>query len=577
ADPAAQAAPRQVPAAAGGAPRPPARAVGGVALPAHAERRHHRPGGRDRRDVDHLATRRRHAPRHPRAGRLLHRRRVRRVPRRDGVRPGRQERAVPPGHRLLGPGGRVVRRSVVDHAHHQRRAAGPAARGHDLHDGDRRPDHRGGRRGHGPPPGRRALMAPGREPPGPRREPRPGGLEDAPEVPPDAGAHRQHQPGAARADHGDAGGARLRAGAAGGGPLRRGEPGPHPHVPVGGPADGLHVPDRAARDQRIERGGDLVRRGPHLPGRDDGRLARRLPQLLHPHPHRRDDGDVRGDHGAPGGGVRGADPAGARHTDLRARAARARRCAQGAGLRRAPRRRLRLPGCRVPGPRRHHPPLPAGPDHRHHREHRVGQDDPRQPRGTAGRRHHRCCPRGWRRRARARPGGALAADRPRPPEALPLLGDGGHEPQVRQARRHRRGAVGGARGRAGPGLRGGDARRPRRRGRTGRFQRLRRPAPAPRHRPGAGPPARGLPVRRLVLRPRPGHGRPPPGRTRPPHPGRDGPRGRPAGVDHRRCRPDPRPRGRGAGGPRQPRGPAGHVPHLRRDRGLPGLHPGGSM
>ena len=64
------------------------------------------------------------------------------------------------------------------------------------------------------------------------------------------------------------------------------------------------------------------------------------------------------------------------------------------------------------------------------------------------------------------------------------------------------------------GLRAGDARRPRGPHRAGRHERLRRPAPAAVDRPGARPPAGDLPVRRLVLGPRPGHRRPPARRAR---------------------------------------------------------------
>ena len=60
------------------------------------------------------------------------------------------------------------------------------------------------------------------------------------------------------------------------------------------------------------------------------------------------------------------------------------------------------------------------------------------------------------------------------------------QPALRQARRHRRGAVGGARDRPGRRLRRGDARRAGRADRPGRHQRLRRPAPAAGDRPGAG-------------------------------------------------------------------------------------------
>ena len=63
-----------------------------------------------------------------RPGRLPDRRRLLRGPRRDGLRARRPSVAVPPGDRLLGPRGRVVRCAVADHPHHQRRAAGADAR-----------------------------------------------------------------------------------------------------------------------------------------------------------------------------------------------------------------------------------------------------------------------------------------------------------------------------------------------------------------------------------------------------------------------------------------------------------------
>ena len=71
-------------------------------------------------------------------------------------------------------------------------------------------------------------------------------------------------------------------------------------------------------------------------------------------------------------------------------------------------------------------------------------------------------------------------------EAVPVLRHRRLQPALRQAGRHRRGAVAGAGGRAGPRLRRADARRPGRADRPGRHQRLRRPAAAPGHRPGAG-------------------------------------------------------------------------------------------
>ena len=75
----------------------------------------------------------------------------------DGFRARRPPRPVPPGDRLLGPGGRHVRRPVADHPHHQRRAADPDG-GRDVHDDDGRGAADDGDRGRaGGPRRRRAL------------------------------------------------------------------------------------------------------------------------------------------------------------------------------------------------------------------------------------------------------------------------------------------------------------------------------------------------------------------------------------------------------------------------------------
>ena len=122
-----------------------------------------------------------------------------------------------------------------------------------------------------------------------------------------------------------------------------------------------------------------------------------------------------------------------------------------------------------------------------------------------------------RRRPRAVTRPAVEPHRARAAAAVPVLRDGGEQPALRQARRHRRRAVGGARDRPGRRLRRSDAGRARRADRAGRHERLRRPAPASGDRPGARAPARDLPVRRLVLGARPGDRRPPAGGARAVH------------------------------------------------------------
>ena len=83
----------------------------------------------------------------------------------------------------------------------------------------------------------------------------------------------------------------------------------------------------------------------------------------------------------------------------------------------------------------------------------------------------------------------------------------GEQPSLRQAGCHRRADVGGARGRAGPRLRGGHAGWPERPYRAGRHERVGRAAPTTFDRSGARAEARHLRVRRLVLGARPRHRR----------------------------------------------------------------------
>ena len=110
-----------------------------------------------------------------------------------------------------------------------------------------------------------------------------------------------------------------------------------------------------------------------------------------------------------------------------------------------------------------------------------------------------------RRRPRPRARRAVEPHRARAAEALPVLGHGGEQPPLRQARRHRGRDVGGARDRPGRATSCGDARRARCRDRAGRHERVGRPAPTAGDRPRARAQAGDLPVRRLVLGARPRH------------------------------------------------------------------------
>ena len=108
-----------------------------------------------------------------------------------------------------------------------------------------------------------AVVAAARQHPGARRQHRARRVADGPAVPGDAGAHRRRQPGAARADHRHPGGAGLRPRAA----TRRDRFGGAndeltDDVAARRPADGVHVPDRDAGPQRVERRRALVRRRP---------------------------------------------------------------------------------------------------------------------------------------------------------------------------------------------------------------------------------------------------------------------------------------------------------------------------
>ena len=118
-------------------------------------------------------------------------------------------------------------------------------------------------------------------------------------------------------------------------------------------------------------------------------------------------------------------------------------------------------------------------------------------------------------------------------------------------------------------------RRPRLPDQPGRHQRVGRAAPAARDRPRAGAPPRHLPVRRLVLGARPRHRRPPAGRARAGRRRRGHRDRRPAGLDDHQRRPDPRDRGRPPGRARHAPRAARDLPHLRRDRRVPAHRGGG--
>ena len=218
------------------------------------------------------------------------------------------------------------------------------------------------------------------------------------------------------------------------------------------PADGVHVPDRDARPQRVERRRDLVRRRPHRQRRDAGRRADRVPQLPHPDPDVGDDGHVHGGRWCPRAvGVRRAHPGGARHRVVgRRRRRRPVTELRGARLARAARRRVPLPRRRAAGARAtSRSRRCAGQTTAIIGSTGAGKTTLLNLDPPAVRRHRRRGAGRRRRRARPRPRAAVEPHRPRAPEAVPVLRHRREQPALRQARRHRRRAVGGARGRPG--------------------------------------------------------------------------------------------------------------------------------
>ena len=172
--------------------------------------RDHRPGHRRRRHRADPPARRGDAADQPRAGGLLGRGGAPRLAHRHGLRRGRACVGLPPRRRVLHAGGEPVRRTVADHAVHERRAAGADARAHLLHDAGRRADHvrrrdrDGAARGRGPVVAGRGVRAGAGG--GGRDDRRPDGAA----VPPDADDDRRGQPGAARAARWHPGGAGVR-------------------------------------------------------------------------------------------------------------------------------------------------------------------------------------------------------------------------------------------------------------------------------------------------------------------------------------------------------------------------------
>ncbi|CAA9347411.1 MAG: Efflux ABC transporter, permease/ATP-binding protein SCO2463, partial [uncultured Frankineae bacterium] len=544
------------------------------ALPAEPQRRHHRPRCRARRPRLRPAHRRHHAGRLAGAGRLHGGCRVVRSPYGDELRARPARPAVRPRRLVLGAGGGGLRRAVPHHADHERRAAGADARPDVLHHAGRRPDHDGRRRADGHARGPRPVLAARRERARALPHRRRDRLPHDPRLPPRAGAHRRGQPGAARADLRHPGRPCLRAGAVRSSSLRRGEHRADVRGAVGRALDGPHVPGRHARPQPVERGRPVVRRAARRPGPHGGRRPHGVPGLPAADPHGRHDGDVPARAGPAGRGVRGAHRRGARHRLLRRPARRARHGPGRAGRRGVPGRRAALPGGERPGApgRRLH--RATGPDHRDHRLDGRRQDHAAEPGPAPVRRHGRSRPRGRRGRPPARPRAAVEHARPRPAEGVPVLRHGREQPALRQAGRLGGRAVGGARGGAGAGVRGGARRRAGGDGHAGRHEPVRRAAPAPGHRPRRGAPPGRLPVRRRLLRARPGDRRPSAPGAAADHPVGDGRPGRPAGHLDPGRGPDPGPRGRRGGRPGDPRRAAEHLPDLPGDRRLAAERPG---
>ena len=191
----------------------------------------------------------------------------------------------------------------------------------------------------------------------------------------------------------------------------------------------VDVPDGQPGHQPVERRRALARRLPHRVRPDADRIAGGLPELPDPDPDVGGDGHLHDLHDPPGVGVGRPHPGGARHASRRCAAPPSPiRIAADAGASRVPRRRLPLSGRRPPGADRHLLRHPRRADDGDRRQHRRGQDHPAATDPPALRRHRRhgaastgsTC-------ARSTPA-AVERHRPGAATPVPLLRDGGLQP-----------------------------------------------------------------------------------------------------------------------------------------------------
>ena len=243
--------------------------------------------------------------------RLRRRSGVLRVAGRHGVRPRPSLGDLQPCHRLLRGGDRPIRRPVAADPHHQRCSAGSAAGAADLHDADHRADHV------------RSAASSWRctRTPACRgccwsacrcwRSPTTGSCRTCCPSSAAAAAHRQHQPGHARTALRYPGDPGVRPRTLRAQTIRRGEPGAVGSALEAGRWQALMLPVTTlviniSSVALIWFGGLRIDARP-----DAGRLADRIPVLLHADPDGRVAGDVHP--GAPAArvGVRRTDHRGA--------------------------------------------------------------------------------------------------------------------------------------------------------------------------------------------------------------------------------------------------------------------------